>query len=66
MNEVNCTACLAGSVVAREGMAEKIEVITRTSEYAPLFEPTGYDVNTRILCIATLIYGGNTSKIDFI
>ena len=26
----------------REGMAEKIEVITRTSEYAPLFEPTGH------------------------
>jgi len=26
---------------AREGMAEKREAITRTSEYAPLFEPTG-------------------------
>ncbi len=30
---------------AREGMAEKREVITRASEYAPLFEPTGSPVS---------------------
>jgi hypothetical protein len=41
MNEVNCTAFGAESVEARKGMAEKIEVMTRTSEYAALFEPTG-------------------------
>ena len=41
--------CLGRKCGGKRGMAEKREVITRTFEYAALFEPTGWQwINTKL------------------
>ena len=36
--------CLGRKCGGKRGMAKRVEVMTRTSEYAALFEPTGWHV----------------------